>query len=52
MPTAAARSLYRPINFNKVLFHNSGCKFRLLVPSCFPVAHAWPETQQNQVLTT
>lgn len=51
MPTAAARSLYRPINFNKVLFHNSDCRFRLLVPSCFPVAHEWPGTQQNQVLT-
>lgn len=51
MPTAAARSLYRPINFNKVLFHNSDCQFRRPVPSCFPNEHAWPSTQQNQVLT-
>lgn len=50
MPTAAACSLYRRINFNKVLFHNSEDQFDLVVPPHFPNVHKWPGPCQNQVM--
>lgn len=51
MPTAAACSLYRPINFNKVLFHNSEDHFGVVDPPYFPnvqMARTLPKSGNGQ----